>query len=300
LLPFQKGMLISINSLRNLYQDMKQEFNVEYLLTKSFNQDIAENSFCMIRYFGRAAENPNAYQAKNRLKTLMLGWNQRESTTFMPTQWENSNEPLTFLSTMLLNPRRSSSESQENVPDAEVCMEELTEEELGDWNATEELTSENFPGFFQQLGRSEKSQFCAFEYICGFISKKLASKFPELNLGTTSEVRRNPATWTQVRSSGGLTLPSYNWINWARKLEIEFRKYHDVGKCKVNQAPGAIKGLAKMLTRKYPEVPAEALKFFVRVRTYMRIKHVNKKIEKSRSKKGRQFAACSYSLRSRN
>lgn len=287
--------------MKNLHQDLKQDLDLQFLLTKNFNQDLAENSFGMIKYFGRTSDNPTAYEAKHRLKTLMLGWNQKENTSFMPTQWEDPNQPITFLSTMLLNSAYKNTQCTDAGNATEVLSEGVYEEGLIVWPAEEDLTSHNFPDFFNALGRSEKSQFCGFEYICGFISMKLARKFPELQLGRTSEVFRNPQTWTQLKSSGSLTLPNYNWLNWAKRLEVEFRKFHNVGRHKVNLGIGAIKGFSKMLIRKYPEVPAEAVTFFVRLRTYIRIKHINSNIIRFRSKKGKQFAAadCPYQLRNR-
>lgn len=45
LLPFQKGFNISVNSLLELFDDMKNVHDVTYLLTARLNQDFLENYF---------------------------------------------------------------------------------------------------------------------------------------------------------------------------------------------------------------------------------------------------------------
>lgn len=40
LMQFQKGILLTNQSLRNLYQDMKENFGLTYILTRRLNQDV--------------------------------------------------------------------------------------------------------------------------------------------------------------------------------------------------------------------------------------------------------------------
>jgi len=72
LLPFQKGMLLSISSLCNLYNELKETYAITYLLTRRLNQDDLESIFSIIRSFGRTYDNPSSYEFKNRMKKLLL------------------------------------------------------------------------------------------------------------------------------------------------------------------------------------------------------------------------------------
>jgi len=40
LMPFQRGILISNLSLRNLYEDLKDYIGIEYIITRRLNQDV--------------------------------------------------------------------------------------------------------------------------------------------------------------------------------------------------------------------------------------------------------------------
>lgn len=45
LLPFQEGILVSINSTKLLFRDMVKDHEIKFLLTKKINQDALENFF---------------------------------------------------------------------------------------------------------------------------------------------------------------------------------------------------------------------------------------------------------------
>ena len=45
LLPFQRGILMSIRALPGLYSNLKDEFSIRYLLTSLLNQDCSESFF---------------------------------------------------------------------------------------------------------------------------------------------------------------------------------------------------------------------------------------------------------------
>lgn len=45
LLPFQKGILMSIKSLRMLFEDMKDRYGISFIITNRLKQDILDNFF---------------------------------------------------------------------------------------------------------------------------------------------------------------------------------------------------------------------------------------------------------------
>ena len=52
LLPFQKGILLTNTSLRQLYKYMSEKYKFKYILTYRLNQDVLENFFSVIRAKG--------------------------------------------------------------------------------------------------------------------------------------------------------------------------------------------------------------------------------------------------------
>lgn len=57
LLPFQKGILMSISSVRGLYEEIKNE-GKNFLLTSHCNSDPTENLFSCIRTMGVSNDHP--------------------------------------------------------------------------------------------------------------------------------------------------------------------------------------------------------------------------------------------------
>ncbi|CAL8083730.1 unnamed protein product [Orchesella dallaii] len=303
MLPFQRGILISINSLKALFNDLSTgPLKMRYTITRAYNQDKLENCFGMIRAVGRYHDCPNAYEAQCRLKTVMLGWNYRENTRSVSANIEDS-APTTFLSSLLLSSLNKNSTGctedgscDDDVQDPDVENNQLDEDELP--------SEENWNEFYGKLNSSEKCEFGGKEYVCGFIARKLKKKFPQLSLGHTSSVTRMPQSWVQRKSRGNLTVPTYDWLAMCSKLDKVFVQHHDLpGPVKVNQNPGAIRGLRRKLEKRFPEIPPQAIRLFVRTRTFIRIKHVNHNIVAnrfSRNKKGAQFAKSSMNLRNQS
>lgn len=75
LLPFQKGIILSNNSLLGFYEFLTSKFNMKYILTYRLNQDVLENFFSHIRAIGRTYDHPNSLEFKYRMKSLILSKN---------------------------------------------------------------------------------------------------------------------------------------------------------------------------------------------------------------------------------
>lgn len=78
LMPFQKGILLSNKSLMEIFPYLQEKyssetFNIEYLLTRRFNQDVLENLFSYLRMMGGGCDHPSPLDLKLRLKWYILG-----------------------------------------------------------------------------------------------------------------------------------------------------------------------------------------------------------------------------------
>ena len=58
LLPFQKGILIGSRALIALFNEMKENFNIQYIRTSGLNQDSCENLFSRLRALGISDDHP--------------------------------------------------------------------------------------------------------------------------------------------------------------------------------------------------------------------------------------------------
>ena len=72
MLPFQQGILVSIESTKELFEHMKAVCGITYLLTTRLNNDICENKFSQVRGIGGQQTHPGPVAAMNRLRSLLI------------------------------------------------------------------------------------------------------------------------------------------------------------------------------------------------------------------------------------
>lgn len=72
---FQKGILMSITSLKLLRSKINEKFGFKYILTHRLNQDCLENFFCQIRGRSGPHDHPTPVECLQRIKMIMLGKN---------------------------------------------------------------------------------------------------------------------------------------------------------------------------------------------------------------------------------
>lgn len=75
LLTFQKGKLMSIQSLKLLYKDLQNKYEMHYIITNRLNQDSLENLFSQIRTGGGLHDHPSPLNARYRIRMIILGKN---------------------------------------------------------------------------------------------------------------------------------------------------------------------------------------------------------------------------------
>lgn len=70
---FQKGILMSINSLKGLQRDLAERYSLPYILTHRVNQDALENFFSQLRTRGGLDDHPSPLNALHRMRMVILG-----------------------------------------------------------------------------------------------------------------------------------------------------------------------------------------------------------------------------------
>ena len=116
----------------------------------------------------------------------------------------------------------------------------------------------------------------ALKYVAGYVAFKVRREHPELGTptGQTDQEPTVCSRWIQTLSRGGLRQPSLVWFQTVQSLEREFRSYHGTG---LRKEPGVIKTLVMTLVNKYSSAPASAVKCFIKTRTFIRMRQLNKK-----------------------
>ena len=87
LYPFQKGLLVTIRSVRGLLEDLREQLGPNtYILTRRLTQDRLEGFFGMVRGKCGSNSNPNPVDtiATVRLLTLLFGLNSGANPTPQP------------------------------------------------------------------------------------------------------------------------------------------------------------------------------------------------------------------------
>lgn len=69
--PNIKGWLISLNSIICLWNHLKEEYGLRFLLTSCLNQDCLENAFSTVRQKGGFNDNPDPLQFRHSLKKII-------------------------------------------------------------------------------------------------------------------------------------------------------------------------------------------------------------------------------------
>lgn len=73
MLPFQKGILVSIKSMRALFADITSLYpSIFFILTRRLNQDCLENYFSQLRGLGANDSHPSPVKAIHRIRSLTL------------------------------------------------------------------------------------------------------------------------------------------------------------------------------------------------------------------------------------
>lgn len=270
LYPFQRGFLQSINSIRGLFHDMSgSSLRIKYILTCKVNQDLAENSFSMIRKTGAYHSRPSAVDAKRRLKLLCLSWGGTNLKT-SAVQVED-NEP--FLSARMMASLTTA------MPEDDLVVPWLDlNEAVGNL-----LSEDNFDVVLRSMGPAQSCEEGGKEYVAGFVASKFARDHPELVASSQEQQLLQNFSWVMSLHKEKLTIPSIKWRNWCAQLEEEFRDFHRVGgRYHLSLDSGVLEGFSVSLSEKYPQIPRGPLKLFIKTRTFARIKSVNQKLVEER------------------
>ncbi len=197
MLPCQKGLLMSVNSLKQLYFDLKENYGVTYILTRRLNQDCLESLFSVIRGLGRTNDNPLPSSFNNRIKILLFGSKLQPPVS---SNVEFSEDHVSFSTSRLME--IASGGEYANNQDVSVQGRNTENNELDD--SIDDIESDIVED--QDLGFKDDALY----YVAGYIASIMKRKY-SLIMGDITrrsmDVPKFGIDWINKLSRGGLMVP---------------------------------------------------------------------------------------------
>lgn len=297
LIPFQKGIILSNNSLEHLYDYLNENYNLEYIITSRLNQDILENLFSYIRGMGVTNDHPHPLDFKYRLRWFILGKNSDALFT------ENTNtEELgeQCLIKLLEQPYLNSDQMVEYCMTSKI-LEKLPLTQIHSTNPNDEKDDITVPGsfigpYYPEIGLAEdcvcdnetmqiledfefkeKINEEALKYIAGYVAYKFKDKY-NLGVKTSLTTTSGDQDWIACLSRGGLLHPKDNLMEAAKILEHEFCLLHRTTLSKQSQIFKILADKVFSELKDNSNISYEVIYYFCRTRTYIRLKYLNDRI----------------------
>lgn len=262
LLPCQRGILLSINSLKRLYRDLKENFGITYILTRRLNQDPLESFFSIVRALGRTNDNPSPSSFNSRMKILLFGSKLKAPKS---SNVEFHEDHVTFATSRLI--KMSTDPRMAN----EMGSNQLYLESHEPSDDHEKGDSAPLPDI-DEVGYSEDALF----YLAGYIASALKRKH-KMDVGTVTGLASNPpnvgANWLLKLSRGGLMIPSQSLHKDIQDLEKSFNCIFTMEKL-IGEKNISDK-VSSVLQTRHKTIQEVVIREYVKVRIKIRIKSSN-------------------------
>ena len=294
---FQKAVMLSIQSLKDLRLEMEINYQKPYILTHRLNQDLLENFFSQIRTRGGLHDHPTPLQCMYRVRMIILGKNPGIVQANSNALDQSKTDGDSFLTaTAMSRVEECSSVSSLEPPEAQdsfltvtaLNVLEDTEDPEGEGEETDDASE--LPDNMEEetceinLSEEEKNQKSemqetmerdGLEYLAGWVAYK-HKKVSWLGQPTREGANKSYAhlpSWVQQLSFGGLMQPSSEWLSAAEKMEDIFNKFH--GEKNICKGPNTVQRCVNKILVEITSVAKEVVQTFVLQRTRIRIKFLN-------------------------
>jgi len=132
---------------------------------------------------------------------------------------------------------------------------------------------------FQFSGNDENTSLAAtaqdvicrngLQFLAGYVAHRFRLEYPEL--GSTKNV--DGPSWISTLNKGNLLYPSNNLLEAICYTEEVFNQFHGSG---LKKSPFIIQTVLNIVKEQYSCIPDTVLSCFIRTRTFIRLKHLNK------------------------
>lgn len=309
LIPFQKGIILTSRSLKELYDYLKLNYSdFQYILTYRLNQDVLENFFSYIRGMGGANDHPSPLQFKFRLKWYILGkhssnfftegTNTAKSTENCLTQpFDEQNDYERHTDDICLTQNLLSEITESNLECATDVTNNVTSTCQDDHSIIDEFqaseVTEDEIKLLEEFENKENINQDALKYIAGYVAYRFKNKYPELGSKTSDILSEpdhsQPHDWIHFISGGCLLTPSEELMQAAYILDKEFNEMH--GPSSLADEKYIFNKLSERTLKKINSafsIPYEVIHCLSRTRTYIRLRTINRNAREESCRKQKE------------
>ena len=283
LLPFQTGILMTISSIRLMYDELKKKYGIKTMLLAKLNNDAIESVFSEIRFVNGWLKGITVLMFWAALKMIILGKD-------TPALKQNVNSRDRFTATGQMTCRLL--EELKPTQNAEIQLE--IDDPIGGAKDGDAINENDF-SVLESCKEFLLVEEDGLEYFAGYVAQRLRESFPELSEPANSDQVSEPLSYVQLLSKGNLFVPSTSWITDAGILENVFlESAPEIFKQKIFPIQRlAAAGEAKMKNLNKTLDPKIILSFMT-YRFYLRIDSINElqaalKVERRRANKLRRI-----------
>jgi hypothetical protein len=269
ILPYQKGIVMCITSLLDLFPFLQNKYGITYLLTSRLNQDIVENCFSKIRAMGGTNTSPGALEFQNRLRLLILGGCSDYSVqngSVEPTRDDDtvlSQEVFSAIKEHTLNEKKP-----ERLPNITKILSVFP-------TTSKSLTCHHQIDAERAMATEEG--MC---YLAGYIAfASGCTNLAEKDITKVSLTVLKHSNWLLRMSCGGLLFPNENFLSDVKKMEEIFKLVHSGSKDGLLREKGIVKKVVERLQINFPSYSFQLLKKFAMSRTAIRIRTLKKDLK---------------------
>lgn len=283
LFQFQKGLIVSSQSLLGLYDMLKDRYDITYILTYRLNQDILEHFFGCLRQMGVCNQHPSPVDVKYRIKKYLLGKNTDLMGSNHNTERHSDAASMSqaYFSESSGHQSETTHHSTEEL-DKELLLSAMLFSTLDCQSPITEENENVDPEEYHVKGTTLEVEMETegLRYVGGFIVRK----FPQYKfLGSNAPEDDNTWLGAVSREKTKLMSPSTKFFEQLKYMENLFKCYH--GNNDLRSGKKSIKTLSNIISE-YVALPSEVVTYFVRCRMFFRIRILNRKNRKSSTKVG--------------
>ena len=229
LIPFQKGILMSINALKLIFDDLKDNYHIKYLLTYRLNQDPLELFFGVMRAKGGLYDHPSCLQFKYRLRSFILGKNESIISEHANIEIDKSAERKMPINEQLF--KKNKSDEAMTASESEYydsLVDEMFDIDEG-FEGTEKikiLTSDMLTDLAHEVTTSmpiieeiNDLKYDGLEHLAGYIIYRLKDKVPNMIHNYCDTDSTSTYTWTDTLSEGFLRKPNLKFMELLQQLD---------------------------------------------------------------------------------
>ncbi len=299
-MTWQIGILHTIPATLLLYEHLKDNHGMKYLLTRRLNQDPLEQTFSKLRAMGGPNANPGSLEFQRRLRLLILGgmnkvivqgslvcngldddvtvltlddllagFQRLEEATSVTTTTTTTTTTRTTTTTITTTTTSTSSSSKP--PEADHND-----------NDNDIVIPDPVPA--RDLAIEE-----GFKYVCGFLLKKAGWEEKMIkNNDIVQDDQFVESAWIDSLNTGGLSYPAKSVVEDVKKMDALFVRYHKESADGLKRGPNVTKDFANFLETHF-RYPRKFLDEFSFSRTMFRLRQMKLDLlgtkESARSKK---------------